>query len=125
MFQTLKKNYEIIKNSFMYFASSPRTYPNIEALDFTDLCQNHWKILGKDISVKEYNLIFVATNYDEEENENNEENSLCRYEYFEIIARLAKCKFYDKGKVSSVAEAVELMLSEHILPSMPQDLLFQ
>lgn len=40
---------------------------------------------------------FVAVNYEEVDLDNNDDNSLCRYELLEIIVRLAKIKYMEKG----------------------------
>lgn len=53
---------------------------------------------------------FVATNYEEVDLENNDDNSLCRYELLEIIVRLAKMKYVDKGVLSTYAESTTKIL---------------
>lgn len=61
--------------------------------------------------------IFIATNFDENQHQNNDEKSLVRYEFLEIIVRLAKLKFKDKGTCNTVAESVEKLISDFILPN--------
>ena len=63
-------------------------------MEFSKACR-HWKILDKNFNATDIDRIFIATNYEEEELENNDDNSLCRYEFSEIIARIGKEKFYD------------------------------
>lgn len=53
---------------------------------------------------------FVATNYEEVDLDNNDDNSLCRYELLEIIVRLAKMKYVDKGVLSTYAESTTKIL---------------
>lgn len=60
---------------------------------------------------------FVATNYEEVELDNNDDNSLCRYELLEIIVRLAKIKYTEKHICDTIAEATERIIVEHILPN--------
>jgi hypothetical protein len=60
---------------------------------------------------------FIAVNFEEVDLENNDDKSLCRYELFELFARLAKIKFVEKGIVKTVAEATEKLLVEYIIPN--------
>ena len=60
---------------------------------------------------------FVATNYEEVDLDDNDDNSLCRYELLEIVVRMAKIKFHEKGICPSIAEATEKLLVEHIIPN--------
>lgn len=40
---------------------------------------------------------FKATNYEEIDQDNNDDNAINRFEFFEIIVRLSKGKFMDFG----------------------------
>jgi len=60
---------------------------------------------------------FVATNYEEVDLDNNDDNSLCRYELLEIVVRLAKMKFLDKGRCETFAEATQKMFKDYIIPN--------
>lgn len=61
--------------------------------------------------------VFVAVNYEEEDLSQNDDNSLVRFEFMEIIVRMAKIKFFQQGKCDSVAEATEMMIKEFIIPN--------
>ena len=67
-------------------------------IDFTNLC-NSWKIVSKrDLSIKDIDILFFAVNFEEvgggaADLEDNPDKELCRYEFFEIIVRMAKLKF--------------------------------
>jgi hypothetical protein len=39
--------------------------------------------------MQDIDRIFIATNLEEEEQEGNDDRSLCRFEFFEIIVRMA------------------------------------
>lgn len=41
---------------------------------------------------------FKATNYEEQDQDNNDDNAIIRFEFFEILVRIAKGKFMDFGK---------------------------
>lgn len=53
----------------------------------------------------EIDQAFVATNYNEHDQDDNDDKSLVRYEFLEIIVRIAKTKFKDKGACNNNAEA--------------------
>jgi hypothetical protein len=61
---------------------------------------------------------FIATNFEEVDLDNNDDKSLCRYEFLEIIARLGKIKYFDKDKCASIADAAEKIIVDYILPNM-------
>ena len=69
--------------------------------------------------------VFVATNYEEVDLENNDDNSLCRYELMEIIVRLAKIKYLEKAKCDSFAEATRRIIVDSILPNQRNHMLLQ
>ena len=54
---------------------------------------------------------------EEEDLEENDDNSLCRFEFMEIIARMAKTKFYEKGICKTVWESVQKILTDLIIPN--------
>ena len=61
--------------------------------------------------------IFIATNVELEDQEGNDDRSLCRFEFYEIITRMAKQKYFDKKIEKTVAAAFERILVENILPN--------
>lgn len=64
--------------------------------------------------------IFVATNYDGEDHSDNDDSALCRYEFYEILVRMAKEKYVAKGTVPTCAEALTKLLTEFVLPNSPE-----
>ena len=76
-----------------------------------------WKVLDKNLTPTDVDRIFIATNFEEEELEENDDNSLCRFEFMEIVARMAKTKFFEKGICSTVWESCQKILVEFIIPN--------
>jgi hypothetical protein len=76
-----------------------------------------WGIIDKYLTSVDIDQIFIATNYEEEDLDNNDDSNLCRYEYMEIISRIAKKKFLDRGKCKTNAESIEKLITEFILPN--------
>lgn len=48
--------------------------------------------------------------------ENNPDKDLCRYEFFEILVRIANEIYKDK----KVSEGLVLLLEEHLAPNRPK-----
>lgn len=62
--------------------------------------------------------LFVATNYEVNDNENNDDNALMRTEFLEILVRVAQAKFdqYIKSGEADIVHAVQWILNSHIFP---------
>ena len=88
----------------------------IDWLDFVEAC-SAWKIVDKSLTSQDIDRIFIATNFEEEDLEENDDNSLCRFEFMEIIARCAKTKYFDKKSCATVWESCELMITDYIIPN--------
>ena len=62
---------------------------------------------------------FKATNYNEvndPENTNNKDYTLCRYEFLEILIRLAKKKYMEYDDETNMSSALRMLIVNHILP---------
>lgn len=113
-FQALSKvlldNYAAIYEQYLY-AQGISNYPSVGMVDFTNLCV-HWDVVcKKDLSISDIDRLFVAVNFEEvdgqqEELEDNPDKELCRYEFFEILVRMAKLKFENRKAGLSVAAAL-------------------
>ena len=63
--------------------------------------------------------IFVATNYEVEDLEENPDRALNRYEFIEFLVRIAAFKFKDTAKqVSTFSGAFEILLQKHVFEYM-------
>ena len=65
----------------------------------------------------------MATNYEETDLQNNDDNSLCRFELMEIIVRLGKIKYLEKEKCLSIADATRKLIEECIVPNQRNHML--
>ena len=54
-------------------------------------------MFDKNLTSGDIDRLFVAVNYEETDLDNNDDNSLCRYELSEMAARIGKEKYYEKG----------------------------
>lgn len=58
---------------------------------------------------------FVAANYEEVEQDGNDDNALCRFEFLEMMVRIAKGKYVDSGYMGDLAVATETLITKHVL----------
>ena len=114
--QVFKDDYGHLKNQFVSQIANPKSYPVIDWLDFVDAC-SAWQLVDKNLTSQDIDRIFIATNFEEEDLEENDDNSLCRFEFMEIIARMAKTKYFDKGLCGTVWESCRKMIREYIIPN--------
>jgi hypothetical protein len=104
--------------------AKPKTYPSVDWLDFVATC-SEWKIVDKNLTSTDIDIIFIATNYEEDDLEENDDSALCRFEYFEIITRMAKTKYQEKGLCSSVSESCEKLIKEFLIPNSIEHMKWQ
>jgi hypothetical protein len=67
---------------------SKGSFPNISWIDYSNFCER-CKILDKHVVLATIDRIFIATNVELEKMENNPDKALCRFEFYEILVRLA------------------------------------
>lgn len=106
----LFKHSRRIKDIFTY-GIGVSSFPSISWLGFWNMCTT-WKIVGKGLSLNTIDRVFIATNYEEVEQEDNPDRDLWRYEFYEIIVRLAYEKYYKSKIWSSIANATEKLLGD-------------
>lgn len=110
VFEYLKEHYVKIKDVFQYY-SSMSNYPSIGWTDFVDMCEECFmndKILDR----KQIDIVFKAVNFEIVQLEDNPDRDLCRYEFFEILVRMAIIK-YSRMQLTP-KEALDKLLNEHL-----------
>lgn len=68
-------------------------YPSIGWLDFVDLCEECKIADNKFLNKQQIDIIFKAVNFEVVELADNPDRDLCRYEFFEILVRMATTKY--------------------------------
>lgn len=65
-------------------------FPNIRWIDFSNFCDK-CKIFDKNVIIATIDRIFIATNVnvEMEKSADNPDKALCRYEFYEILVRVA------------------------------------
>lgn len=59
--------------------------------------------------------IFIAVNVELVDMVENADRALCRFEFYEIIVRIAQSKLVDPGYCETLDNAVTLILEQYIL----------
>ena len=116
--KVLLDNYELIFEQYVH-GQGHSNYPSVNMLDFTNICHS-WRVVNRrDLSISDIDRLFFAVNFEEAQGEaadldDNPDKELCRYEFFEIIARMAKLKYENQKLGLTVAESISKMLKEHV-----------
>ena len=71
--------------------------------------------MDKDCPISVIDRLFIATNVELFDMVENADRALCRFEFFEIIVRLAQAKLLDNGYCETIHEATELLIENYIL----------
>lgn len=83
-------------------------------IDFSAFCEK-CSFFDHKLTLSTIDRLFIATNYEIEDNAENPDRALNRFEFFEILIRIANVKFRETGIVHSYSDALEKLLKEHVL----------
>ncbi|CDW82841.1 UNKNOWN [Stylonychia lemnae] len=106
----------LIKDIFTY-SIALSSFPSISWIDFTNLC-TQWQIPdNKTCTMQTIDRVFIATNVELVEQEDNPDRDLCRFELYEIIVRMGGAKYKDSGQVDSWDEATRKIILKNLKPN--------
>lgn len=111
VYNVLLENFAVIKEIFDA-TSAASNYPNIGWLDFSNFCERCQLIDNRFLNRSAIDRCFIAVNVDFDDLDDNPQQELCRYEFFEIIVRMAMFKYQDLKM--TVAEMTAKLIQEHI-----------
>ena len=106
----VRKNYAKLKDIFIALAVESQ-FPNISLLDYGNFVEKFKILEGTKLKTDSIDRIFIATNYEVVDMEENPDRSLNRFEFIEILIRLAGAKYRDSGKINTFNEALYLLLT--------------
>lgn len=112
----LSDNYKTIKEIYKYYSSiSPQgEIWSIGQMVFTDLC-NEAQIVDGGFRLADIDFHMKGALYSEVRNPRSPPNALVRYQFMEILVRIAIDKYYKSGIVLSHSEAVIMLIENNIL----------
>lgn len=114
----LWKNFARIKNVFLTAVLNSE-YPVVSWNDFTVIC-NKCKIPDKACNLSTIDRLYIATNVNQNVSGAQGDKDLVRYEFLEIIVRIANTKYKDAGITQSSTDALNKLLQENIFPNMEE-----
>lgn len=82
--------------------------------EITKFCERAG-ILDKHLNSAIVQTYFKASNFEEVDQENNDDNALCRFEFIEILVRCAKGKYLEHSQDKSLYKATKRLIEEKIL----------
>jgi len=112
--RVLWDNFVKIKRIFLAKAARSN-FPTINWISFTEYCSQCQVVDDKGVRLDTVDRAFIATNVELEKHEENPAAALQRYEFMEIIVRLADSKYKGTGVCATYAESVQKILSDHFL----------
>ena len=115
IYKVLLDNFPILKNNFLYVASTSN-FPSITLNEMTAYAKTT-NIFDKNLTMPTLDRLFIAANVDLNGNGDAGSNSLCRYEFLELIVRIANEKYRKPKLANSVAESVQMLIDQNIKPN--------
>ena len=109
------KHYFNLRGIFIQACVASADLPDMSRRTFGNFVQQA-KIVDGVLTMGIVDTYFKAANFEEEDQENNDDNQLVRFEFLEMLVRIAKGKFIDFGSMSSVSEALKRLLEKYVLP---------
>lgn len=117
--ELLFKHYIQINNIFLYYIGIS-TYPTIGLNDFTSWANKCDLVDGKWINLAALDRILITTNVALHGLISSAERDLNRYEFLEIIVRLAIAKYRESKICETTPEAILKLLKHNIFPNSLQ-----
>lgn len=94
-------------------------FPNITWIDFGSFCERCKIIDGKGVTISTVDRSFIAATVAMEGvtlSPDKPANALCRFEFLEILCRLAQAKYKETGICPTYEDSINKLLEEHVIP---------
>lgn len=113
--------FDLLKSEHIWLASTS-IFPATSLNAFTSYSRKA-KFHDKVINQSMLDTLFIAVNVDleEEAGGENPDAALIRYEFIELLVRIAKEKFFKTHTCKTMAESLEMLLQRHIMPVSVMD----
>jgi hypothetical protein len=111
--------YKTIKEIYKYYSSvSPSgEIWSIGQMVFTDLC-NEAKIVDSSFRLSDLDFHMKGALYSEVRNPRSPPNALVRFQFMEILVRIALDKYYKSGQAVTYVESVQMLMEQNIFPHL-------
>ena len=112
--ECVKRNFMVLKNSFLHLASYS-TWPSIGINDFTTFVRRA-NFLEAQLPQSTVDRYFLQVNVEVEDQGDNPDKALIRFEYIELMIRLAIEKYKRLGNAKNSVEALEMLIETNLKP---------
>ena len=111
--------YTTLKEIYKYYSSiSPQgEIWSIGQMVFTDLC-NEAKIVDSTFRLSDLDFHMKGALYSEVRNPRSPPNALVRFQFMEILVRIALDKYYKSGQAATYLDAVQMIMEVNIFPNL-------
>lgn len=114
--QFFRQNYSLIKEIYLSGVANS-VFPNFSWLDFSDYCLNTIKVVDKNCTISKVDMAYIATNVELVDVGSNPDRDLNRYEFLEILVRLANDKYRVPKICDSFAGALRNLFKDCLVPN--------
>jgi hypothetical protein len=90
-------------------------FPATSMNEFTSFVRKA-KFIDKNLKQYQIDNHFVMVNFEEVDQGDNPNKALIRFEFIEMLVRMAKDKYFRPGIASSVTEAFEMVIEKNLMP---------
>lgn len=123
--EELRKGYRIFKSAYKYLSGvGTGSGGGVFAIPlncYTDFVKQIDLVNGKDIRFAESDTIFLTLNKRSKNSYLNPGVALIRFQFLEVLVRLALKRYDDTKAASSKAEAIKMMYERNLYPSFGKD----
>ena len=111
--ELVRQHYSELKHIFTALISNVE-FPNIGWLAFAQYVEKI-HLIDRSCTMSVVDSVFIATNYEVEDMDENPDRALNRHEFIEFLVRIAAVKYKDTKQASTFAEAFEMLLKKNVL----------
>ena len=92
LLKVLEKHYFKLKNIFLFYITKSQSYPTMDVNDLERFCYTS-KIFDRNLNKSSLDRLLIATNVSNNPYKNSADRVLQRYEFLEILVRIAQAKY--------------------------------
>lgn len=112
---SVKERFLELKGTHLVLAAQS-FFPSVSMNDFTSFSR---KAKLQDLHLKQSTIdrLFITTNFEAENQPNNPDKQLIRFEFIELLIRIAGAKYKETGVCKTWTDAFEKLWEDNILPA--------
>lgn len=118
--ETLQKHYQSLKSIFLYYAANSTTYPALASREIQGIAVRSKLFDRNHLNLNTLDRAIIATKVSGPPTRNPASRDLHRFEFMELIVRIAQVKYRDSKIALHLHEAIETLVTRDLLPNNPQ-----